>query len=327
MRIRIPNLNWWMVSTFVLLIILVVSLTQSFNFTGKFLGGTTQDDIAKKTADFINENLVAEGTSITVVSVEEISGMYKITTDYRGTEIPVFVTKDGSYMFLEGFEMNVQVQESETTTTQQTTLTCDDVQKSDEPVLEAYVVSYCPYGLQMQRVLTKIAEDIPSLADNIKIRYIGAISGGQVQAMHGEEEAQENLRQICIREEQSSKYWTYLESFMQDGNYESALQTAKIDKTKLDECMTDPDKGLKYAEEDFTKADQFGVRGSPTLIINNQGQISEFDFGGRTAEAVKSVLCCGFSTEPSDCSKTLDQSQANAGFTPDYSGTGGTGSC
>jgi hypothetical protein len=40
----------------------------------------------------------------------------------------------------------------------------------------------------------------------MKARYIGTVSGTTITAMHGEAEAKENLRQICIREEQSTKY-------------------------------------------------------------------------------------------------------------------------
>lgn len=323
MKIRIPNLNWWMISTFVLLIILVVSLTQRFEFTGKFLGTSGQDEVAQKTIDFINNNFVSPETSVTLVSIEKESGIYKLITDYRGTEIPVYVTEDGSYMFLDAYDLNMNLEQTEDTSTTEPEITCDDVEKTDEPVLEAFVVSYCPYGLQMQRILAKIADVFP---DNIKVRYIGEISNGQISAMHGEEEAQENLRQICIREEQPDKFWTYIEEFLKEGNAEASLQTANIDKAKLSDCMTNSNKGLKYAQEDFTRMNQFGVTGSPTLIINGQ-QLSEYEFGGRTTDAVKSVLCCGFSSQPSECDQTMDQNQANTGFTPDYSGTGGSGSC
>jgi hypothetical protein len=149
--------------------------------------------------------------------------------------------------------------------------------------------------------------------------------------MHGNAEAQENLRQICIREEQPTKYWSYLSCFIKLTNSsESCLTEASVDKTSLNSCMTDSNKGLKYAQVDFNLADSFSVSGSPTLILNGES-VSEFDFGGRTAEALKTVLCCGFNQEPSVCSQQLKTDQAATGFSPAYStnatASSGTGGC
>jgi len=55
--------------------------------------------------------------------------------------------------------------------------------------------------------------------------------------------------------------------------------------------------------------------------------VSEFDFGGRTAEAAKTLLCCAFKTKPAGCSKKLSQEQAAVGFSEKYSGAGGSASC
>jgi len=54
------------------------------------------------------------------------------------------------------------------------------------------------------------------------------------------------------------------------------------------------------------------------LILNGE-KVSEFDFGGRTAEAVKNLLCCGFSEKPELCSKKLSETQAATGFSENYS--------
>lgn len=314
-----------MVSTLILLVVLMVSLFNGFRLTGQLSKTLSKDDAANKTVDYINNNLVAPGSIIELISIEEEAGLYKVTTSYEGQEIPVYITKDGSMLFLQGFNLNEEeIKEDTAEAQEQTTASCEDLPKADKPVIEAYVVSYCPFGTQMQRILVEIVDKIPSLADNIKIRYMGSVVDGKVTSMHGETEADENLRQICIREEQSDKYWKYLGNFLKTGDYESALQTAGIDSTKLEACMSD--KGLEYAQEDFDLNDKYSIRGSPTLILNGE-QASEFDFGGRTAEAVKTLLCCGFSDKPSECSQELTTESAATGFSETYSGSGGTGSC
>ena len=82
---------------------------------------------------------------------------------------------------------------------------CETLTKVNKPKLEAFVVSYCPYGLQMQRVLVPVYEALGDAAD-ITVRYIGQVVDGKVTSMHGDEEAQENLKQICLREEQPDKF-------------------------------------------------------------------------------------------------------------------------
>ena len=194
---------------------------------------------------------------------------------------------------------------------------CASIAKKDKPELDAFIVSNCPYGLQMQRVLVPVMNALSSSA-NIKIRYIGSVSGNTIISMHGDTEAQENLRQICLREEQSDKFVPYISCYMKAGKTDDCLTEAKVDKTKLTTCMTDTTKGIAYAKEDFALQAKYSVSGSPTMIFNG-AQASEFDFGGRTAEAVKTMICCGFNTKPLACSTTLDTRSAATSFAAEYS--------
>jgi hypothetical protein len=89
--------------------------------------------------------------------------------------------------------------------------------------------------------------------------------------------------------------------------------------------MTTASRGLAYAQSDFDLANKYGVQGSPTLILNEQ-EVSEYDFGGRTSEAVKSLLCCGFSQKPDTCSTKLSETSAASSFSATYEGTGSSNS-
>jgi thioredoxin 1 len=191
---------------------------------------------------------------------------------------------------------------------------CSDLKKLEKPMMEAFVVSYCPFGLQMQRVLSGIVDQIPALSQNIKVRYIVKMADGNVSSMHGQKESDENLRQICLREEQPAKYWPYISCFPESGNSSQCLKTAKIDEVKLNSCLADDKRVLKYARIDFNITQQFDITGSPTLLMNDE-IVSESDFGGRTEQAVKNLLCCGFSTEPDFCSINLSTEKEKAGFT------------
>jgi len=281
---------------------------------------------AKKAVDYINNNMLQKGTTASLVEVKEESGLYKFILKIKDKEFTSYVTKDGKILFPEeGVDLTKEPSASANNAPTKK-LTCKDIKKSDNPTLEAFVVSRCPFGLQMQRILRKVVKDIPSLAKNIRVEYIGSVQGGKISSMHGDQEAKENLRQICIREEQSDKYWDYIDCYIKKGQGDKCLAEAGVDEEKLTSCANDSARGLKYAKDDFASANKYKVRGSPTLVLEGQN-VSEFDFGGRTAEAVKTLLCCAFETKPAVCSKKLSQDQAAVGLSEKYSGSGGSASC
>jgi hypothetical protein len=118
------------------------------------------------------------------------------------------------------------------------------------------------------------------------------------------------------------------------------LAETGIDENALITCRNDSERGLKYAREDLDLMNEYNnteecrsnnqcaIGGSPALILNSQ-PVSEFNFGGRTAEAVKTLLCCGFNEGQDFCQNILSEEQAAIGFSPSYNGEGSTssGSC
>ena len=322
---KIPSIpsKFWIVSTIFLLLASLFLLFRpgtSGNFAA--IGTTTisASDAGAKAVAYINNNLVQAGSTATLVSSVDDGDVYKITTSYQSSNIDIYMTKDGKWLFV---STPYDVTQPLPTTTTEPKKTCADMTKAAASQLQAFVVSSCPYGLQMQRVLAEIVKNIPSLASSIKVRYIGAVTNGQITSMHGDAEAQENLRQICIREEQPDKYWPYVSCYIQAGSSASCLTSAGVDQTKLSACTSDSSKGLAYAQADFALTDKYGVSGSPTLIMNGE-TVSEFDFGGRSADAVKTLLCCGFTTQPSACSTTVTTDQAATSFSTAYASGSGT---
>ncbi len=279
---------------------------------------------AEMALSYVNtEMLQGQATAEIEGEVQKVSGVYMFNISLNGDSFPSYVSKDGKLFFPQGYEMVIATtSEGDTNVEGKEPATCEEVTKTDSPQLEAFVVSYCPYGLQMQRVLTEIINKIPELAKDIKIRYMGEVVDGKITSMHGDQEAQENLRQICLREEQPTKFNTYLTCFIQKGEADKCLATAQIDTSNLTSCMTDPAKGLAYAQADFAEQNTLGVTGSPSLFLGGVKQ-SEFNFGGRTAQAVKDLVCCGFSEAIGACQTELSSEQAASSFSETYSG--GTG--
>jgi len=291
---------------------------------------TLAQQIGEKALNYVNENLLGGGMTASLIEAIEDEGFVKIKLKVGNNEIDTYATLDGKYFFPQAFNMEEESTASEEGTPEAPEgKTCEELKKTDTPILEAFIVSKCPFGTQMQRILLEIVKNIPQLEPYIKVTYLGSVSGDEITSMHGEEEAQENLRQICLREEQGNKFWDYLSCHIKKAEIDKCLKEAKVDEKKLQSCMSDSAKGLKYAKEDFDAQDKYGVGGSPTLVLNGEKEgVSDFVFGGRTAEAVKTLLCCGFEQKPQFCEKELDTRSAATGFSEEYSsGSSSSGGC
>lgn len=284
--------------------------------------GASSNQIAEKAVKYINDNKLSQSEAALVGNATQESGVIKFKIQIGSNEFDSYATKDGKFLFPQ-----VVVMEPDKTTaepaagTGETPKTAADIKKVDNPMLEAYIVSRCPFGLQMQRVMAEAIKTVPELGKYMKSMYMGSVAsdGKSITAMHGEAEATENLRQICIRDEQASKYWDYVSCQMKASGTETACEKSTgIDSAKLNACMSDTSRGVAYAKEDFDLTTKYNVTGSPTLILG-EANISEFDFGGRTPEALKTIVCAAFNSQPSFCSTTLSTEQAAASFSPTYS--------
>ncbi|MFA6105188.1 MAG: thioredoxin domain-containing protein [Patescibacteria group bacterium] len=200
-----------------------------------------------------------------------------------------------------------------------------NVPKTAKPTVELFVMSYCPYGLQMEKAFLPAWNLLKDKAD-ISIKYVS-------YAMHGQKEVEENTRQYCISKEQPAKYSAYLNCFFSAGqndgqpaNYKQCLTSAGVNVSALDSCYAKTDKQFGIMAKFNDKASwlsgqypmfpinqtenaKYGVQGSPTLVIN--GVQSE---AGRTPEAVKQAICAAFTNAPAECNTTLPGTSFQPGF-------------
>jgi glutaredoxin len=316
-RVRLPALNFWMLATLVLAIVLVYVFIKGFPTTGTSAALTSQE-AAEKALNFINTNLVEAG-GVTFVSVDEMSGVYKVTTTYQGQSVIVYTTKDGKYLILQQGIIDMTAQIPTATTTSQPQQTT----KKDRPTVDLYVMSFCPYGVQAETIMKPVVDLLGGKAD-IRVRFIANVQGNtvdSVQSLHGLTEAQEDLRQLCIMKNYDQKtYWNYLmeintncygkintrDSAALETCWKSSASKAGIDVAKIQTCSNSTE-GLNLLKADEQLTSQYGVSGSPTLIING----ATYN-GARSSEAFKQAICNSFTTAPTECTQTLSTSGSTA---------------
>jgi hypothetical protein len=305
--------------------LIFASSNKGFSFPTIF--GKSDQEVAKEVLSYINSNnLAGQGVTAKMVSATEASGLVKIKLSINGNEFDSYATKDGKLLFPQAIPMAGD--KSGSSQSSSSSASQAPVSKTDSPILEAYVVARCPYGLQMQRAMAEAVKNIPTLAQYLKVRYLGSVSGNKLVSMHGDAEAAENLRQICIRDEQPAKYWDYVACQMKTGDTGGCEKSTGVDSGKLSGCVSDPKRGIADAQKDFALDTKYNVQGSPTLVLNS-ATIDETGYGGRSADGVKSMVCAGFKNKPSFCNTKLSTVAAAVSFSATYSssnsGTGNSG--
>ncbi len=325
---RTKKMNYWKISAIVLGVLLVLSVfTNGLPFTGFF----AKESKVQPAIDFINNNLIQNG-EVTLKDVSEESGLYKLTLEYQGEEIEVHATEDGKYLILPGMGIiNIKDYGNQDSTSSETETQSTEVPKTDKPEIELFVMSYCPYGTQIEKGLIPVLELLKDKVDfNLDFVFY---------AMHGEKEVKEQMNQVCIREEQNDKLLPYLKCFLDEGNSQQCLESANIDTNKLKSCTDKLDKEFDILDNlndqskwlsgryplfnvDKDLNDEYGVQGSPTLVINGV-QVSS----GRSSSELLSVVCDAFTNAPEECSQELSTESPSTGF--GYSTTTSTtsGSC
>ena len=265
-------------------------------------GVVQQKKIEKDLPTIINYLGGGEMAFKEITSIKKADGVFEFEftfEEYPDEPFISYITKGGKIFFVSGYMMEDLQAEMDANggsmSSGEATLTCESVPKAAAPELTAYIVADCPYGTQMQSVMADAIATAPEIASNFNVRYFFdqiTADGLTVTAMHGDAEAKENLRQICIREEQPTAFWDYVSCYAAGGATATCQTQTGINTANIEACMTSPSRGIAYGIEDNELAMAHMVSGSPTLVINDETQISEFDFGGRNAESLKSIVCC-----------------------------------
>lgn len=97
---KIIRINRWKIATLILIIILAVVIFIGLQFGFGIESSITSQEASNRAITFVNKNLVAPNTTATFASVSEVSKLYNVTISYLNVSASVYVTKDGSYIFL-----------------------------------------------------------------------------------------------------------------------------------------------------------------------------------------------------------------------------------
>lgn len=298
----------------------------------------TAEEAGQKAVDWISNYAVRPGTGVELINVTELKDaeIYRLFINLSvgnvSQVVQSYITKDGKYLFPQGIPtgefaaLKKKMEQEQQNKEQEQKL---EIPKTDKPEVELFVMTYCPYGAQAEKGIIPTIKALGNTID-AKIRFVHYF-------MHGDIEDQETHLQLCIREEQSDKYLTYLECFLADGNSTRCLEEAKIDENKLNSCVSNG-KADEYYAKDSELSKGYGVSGSPTLVVNGVVTVSNSRYCpsgkpcavysglGRSPAAYLDTICSAFNNPPEECNQKLSESTPSPGF--GYSvGSSSSGGC
>ena len=291
--------------------------------TEKPVSAQVNKEVTKAAEDLIKGQLVGPETKVEIKKVTQESGLYKIELSVDGQEVTSYMTKDKTKFIPQLIDIK-ELEETENSDAQQASAPVAEVtNKSDKPNVELFVMSYCPYGTQMEKGILPVLDVLGDKVD-AKLKFVD-------YAMHGEKEVKENLRQYCIEKTAPDKLNDYLKCFLasKEGSEQEAqtcLANAGINKNTLDKCINETDKEFKVTELAKDKSsyvsgqfpqfnvnkqdvEKYGVQGSPTLVVN--GQIVQT---GRDSNSILKAICSAFNNQPEVCKKELSTESPKPGF-------------
>ncbi|MBP7708720.1 thioredoxin domain-containing protein [Candidatus Pacearchaeota archaeon] len=279
------KVNFWMVAAIVLAVLLLGTLIYS----------SVTKVSARQAGKILTDFAASQGVILNVTEIKSNGAFYEVVAEIQGQTGSFYVTKDGKYFSSSIIPLNANASANPgTDSTPQPT----NVPKSDKPKVELFVMTHCPYGTQAEKgFLPAVGELAGKIDSSIKFTHF---------FLH-EPEYAETPVQMCIREEQNSKFTAYLTCFLTDGNTTRCLKNASIDQTKLNNCIDTKYDG--YYAADSALSEGYAVQGSPTLVINGV-QVNT----GRSPAAMLATICSAFNVAPEECNTQLDSANPSAGF-------------
>ncbi len=171
----------------------------------------------------------------------------------------------------------------------------------EKVALDFHLMSKCPFGVKVLNAITPVLD---KMGDNIdfNVYYIGREKDGELTSMHGEQEVQGNILQLCAREVGDVDSWL---SFLKCQNeewrkipdgWEECAKKTKIDAAKMKTCY-EGEQGKTLLRASFKHSKEKRATGSPTIFLADESYR-----GGRTEASFGRAICNKFQgSKPSYC--------------------------
>jgi Gamma interferon inducible lysosomal thiol reductase (GILT) len=184
------------------------------------------------------------------------------------------------------------------------------------PVLELFVMSQCPYGVQVVDAAADAKKQLGSAMD-LRIQYIGDQVGGKLQSMHGDAEVKGDLAQVCALELAPKRALGMIVCQNKNPkavaeNWRECAEKNGIEVAPLQKCI-EGEQGNKLLAASFAEAKKRGASGSPTMFLAGK----PYEGGRKSRDFMRAVCGSVKGDKPEACSKIPVPPKVNAIFLSD----------
>ena len=309
------------IHTIGILVIVAAIVTQGFSYIPR-LGDVKNYPATKKAMEFVNKQIgqFSPTSKVELVSAILKNGLIALNIKVDAEPLNAYVTKDGSLFFPQA----ISLVPATTTTTK-----AAKIKKTDTVDVKMFTMSYCPYGLQAETAMIPVVKLLGKDID-IKPNYViysnypstdkyteyCTGSDGKYCSMHGIEELNQDVRELCVYKYMKTSFWDYISNVntkckMENISWCWKTEAAKLelDTANIEKCFKE--EKLTLLEDEVKLNTQLKVEGSPTIFING----TEYS-GGINSEEYKTAICNAFTKakRPATCDTKLGGAE-NTGTT------------
>jgi glutaredoxin len=299
----------------VALLIIIASALGYYELVWK-KGNISPEEAKVQVEDFINNNLMQEGTKAEIGEVVKEEGLYKVTVKIgegaQAQEIQSYLTLDGK-KFFPSAPMDIEETKAQIAEAKEKENAPEEIPTSAKPTVDLYVMSFCPYGNKAEDTIQPVYELLKDKVD-FNFHYIVSSSGDTINSLHGQPEVVQNEREACVLKYFGKDKWMGFVTYVNtncgsDGAcWEAGIGSVGLSSTKIAACVKAEGVALMKAEE--KKSSEAGASGSPTMLVNGVSTKSVYKYSD--SEAYKQTICSAFETVPAECEKTLDSATTTA---------------
>ena len=263
--------NPWIVSTIILGIITLILL---FSLGGSRISGKviSSNNAGELLLDFYKANGI---TDLSVGSVEDVSGLYRINFEYRGSTIPVYLTKDGKLIgSLDSFENLKKLTEDSNnagSSSNAGAVSSDDDPFKGNPNAPITIVEFsdfqCPFCKSFFKQTLPVIDEVYIQTGKVKFVYRDFPLNFHEYAQKAAEAGE------CVDELGGDKAYFKMHDKMltnQDSlDIENLKKWAKEFGYDISDCL-DSGKMTSEVQKDFEDGEKYGVSGTPAFFINGK---------------------------------------------------------
>ncbi|MBT4651269.1 thioredoxin domain-containing protein [Candidatus Woesearchaeota archaeon] len=259
----------WKIIAGILVILLVFSIyTDGFNLTGAAVGEVSLSGAEDKALDYINNNLLQAPFTADLINSEELDNLYKLTINVAGQEIESYVTKDGNYLFPQGFDLNENLEE-EASEVFEVSMDDDAVKGNlNAPVTIIEFSDFeCPFCGKY--VETTYPEIVKNYIDTGNVNYVfrdfpldfhpDAQKAAEAAECAGEQEKYWEMHDLLFANQE----------LLSVNDLKQYALDLSLDSEEFNSCL-DSGEMAEEVQKDLQDGQAYGVTGTPAFFINGK---------------------------------------------------------